>query len=328
MDLKEVVLKNTPEKFINKLMGLEEKMYFRKGRFFPNNFKSSHGYNESIIICMTPFSTLYMTVSLEIENYLKKDNHTREGELTTNNRHRINFLKEVSKAAEETMEWALEARLRYMNEYNGHSPRDDLSGVTQKYTTVNYWHNNNWESVQVGAVPILYYKVREMTINVIYENVYKPVNVFLQNSSLPLLQKYVDRKVFDASTIYGERCLTPCMESSGGYWWCYYNDYNIWLSSWDYCSPPEIIQKTYKGEVCSGSCAKGSFSYFWCTTEESWDYCSPKPLEIVGDLKMPEYFAEKTITGESCRTKCEKDGGSWSWSCKPRKSKNYTAVIF
>jgi hypothetical protein len=45
-------------------------------------------------------------------------------------------------------------------------------------------------------------------------------------------------------------------------------------------------------------------------------------------LKMPEYFAEKTITGESCRTKCEKDGGSWSWSCKPRKSKNYTAVIF
>ena len=134
------------------------------------------------------------------ENYFKNNvQNYSTGQFTTNSEHRITFLKSVMKSAQETMEWALDARLRYLTR-KGLNSYDKLSGITQTYDSFLAWKNNAWNRIKSGPVAILSYRVREMAKNFIEKSVYEPVNVFLQSASLPLLRKYVDRKVFDTRT--------------------------------------------------------------------------------------------------------------------------------
>ena len=52
-------------------ISLREELFNEKQKFFPQNYKNSLGFNESLVLYMSPFILTYMGVSFEIEYYYK-----------------------------------------------------------------------------------------------------------------------------------------------------------------------------------------------------------------------------------------------------------------
>jgi len=85
-------LKNEPEKFLEQLVKFRLELFDSKHEFFPDNFYNSIGYNESLLLYMSPFIIQYMSVSYEIDNWYNNQSRPIDGALQTNleERYKIN----------------------------------------------------------------------------------------------------------------------------------------------------------------------------------------------------------------------------------------------
>jgi hypothetical protein len=79
------------------LVQIRRLMFNRRHYFFIENFEQSIGFNESVIICLTPFTALYMGVSSEIELSCNLSSQNEGGHCKTNLDERKDFLLDVSR---------------------------------------------------------------------------------------------------------------------------------------------------------------------------------------------------------------------------------------
>ena len=284
-------------------------MFHDRASFSPLSFNDSIKYDPSIFItCMGPYMAMYMAVSFELEQYLK-DKDPSTGAIQTTKEERKKFLEDIKAAANTIMIWALDKRESEIKTHETRSVIDQMTGFVQTSDYIASWvRGNKWLSWAIGPYAILAHKVREEAKNVIQKNIFDPLNMFLTNSTLPVLDRFVDKKVNFPLTIYGRICDTPCEEhASKKYWSCGS------FTTWNYCSPPKV---TYNNKKCTSDCKqeRGLQLYYWCrTTDNSWDYCSPeqKLNELALKWKFPSYT--KGVQGIHCKTPCQKYENEYWW---------------
>jgi len=186
-----------------------------------------------------------MAVSYETEEYLK-EYHPNDGAIETTIGERKDFLKDMTTASLETMIWSLDQRETHIKQDSWHFSYDEVTGVTQSEENVRAWMRGNyWSKAKVGNYAILAHKVRDSARKIIQDNIFDPLNKFLEKEKLPTLGHYVDKKLNIFYTIYGKKCDTKCSEYEGKYWWCATSTDLLGSTerSWDYCSPP-VPKKT------------------------------------------------------------------------------------
>ena len=297
---------------MEELITIRSVMFNKRHFFFIENFEQSIGFNESVIICLTPFTALYMGVSSEIENNCRLNNQS-DGHCKTNLEERIDFLKEVSSAAKKTMIIATDKRLNYFKVHSydsGGYYTSDEWGVPPVNFNVYAWSKfHTWTRLNIGRYAFYAREVRSKVKNIIQKKLYDPINDFLKLNTLPLIEEFIDKKMDYPVTIYGKECSSPCIKQSTSYFWC--ADWTVDIYFWDYCSPAP--GQTRYGEDCKTPC-KSSGSYFWCKTAHSWDYCSPLPTFTADMVRWPSVSAMAVnIEDGQCRTACQKSGENYYW---------------
>jgi hypothetical protein len=299
-----------PSQFQADLIKLRKDMFHDRASFSPLSFNDSISYDPSIFItCMGPYMAMYMAVSFELEQYLK-DKDPSAGAIQTTNEERKKFLEEIKAAANTIMIWALDKRENEIKAYETRFVIDQMTGLVQREPYFSAWvRGNKWRRIVLGTYAILVHKVRDEAKNVIQKNIFDPLNMFLTNSTLPVLDYFVDKKVNFPLTIYGDICYTQCEEhASKKYWWCgFYGS----PDKWAYCSPPKV---TYNNKKCTSDCKQEGKSYYWCkTADNSWDYCSPeqKLNELALKWKSPSYT--RTVERGICKTPCQKYKNEYWW---------------
>ena len=318
-------LKNEPENFKPKLIELREDLFNMKHTFFPQNFKTSVTYNETLILYMAPFIIQYMGISYEIENVYANQSLSRDGAFQTNLDERTDFLFFVTESSQQTMAWALDKRLDYLKTEFGsrYYSLDEISGQIPVWRSFNAWTGFGiWTTVYVGKYALLAHSVRNSTKNFIQAVVLDTINEFRENAQLPNIPTYADKQINYPVTIYGEKCDTSCQKEPGAdYWWC-----GLSLADWDYCSPPPDSNGTLRtryDESCQDGCERRGYSYYWCNTQRSWDYCSPYSKEDVQMLAWPQHStslgtgflfstANASLVGSNlCASDCHQVGGDF-----------------
>lgn len=315
------ILPNEHDRFEEEMVRLREDMFDEKHYFFPEFFHNSTSYNPRVIASMAPFAGLYLSISVDLEEYLEGNPIKNAGKLKTLMAERHHFFTVVKNAASKTLPWALQKRVEQIDSNVDHA-HDRLTGMKQYTNKFWVWTKfGHWKEVITGPYHIMAHKVQEITKDVIFTNIFKPINVLLALTSVPLLETTYNHFILYDLTIYGELCDSTCTKGEDGYWVCRKNGYS------EYCSQQG---KTYRGDNCTSSCQGDGSGYFWChKSGSSWDYCSPSNKIVQHWPKHSRSLTEHNIL---CKSDCTNEGTnyywcptySWNWNfCSPN-NKTFT----